>query len=109
MAWERRFRTRAIWTDLHAGRYRVVFDRAHELLSEQPDSWERLLAVYCATQAAVDLGLNDRARALRPKQRARRSRTGWASVPTVDRLVASACRKLGARSRLQAAALVSQT
>ena len=56
LAWERRFATRALWTDFHGGRFSDVFEGAHALLAQPVDAWERYLLLYLSAQAAADLG-----------------------------------------------------
>lgn len=61
--WERRFRTRRAWLQMHAGRYRSARDEAESLLVEALE-WERYLATYVAAQVSLDLGLFGRAEEL---------------------------------------------
>jgi DNA-binding CsgD family transcriptional regulator/tetratricopeptide (TPR) repeat protein len=60
IGWERRFRTRSIWLDLHAGEFKAVHEAGETLLTEALEPWERYLATYVTAQAAIDLGLHDR-------------------------------------------------
>lgn len=62
--WERRFRTRSAWVELHAGAYRTTYEAGETLLGEALPPWQRFLAVYVTAQAAIDLGLHDRAHEL---------------------------------------------
>jgi DNA-binding CsgD family transcriptional regulator/tetratricopeptide (TPR) repeat protein len=64
VGWERRFRVRSIWLDLHAGAYRPTYEQGEALLSEALEPWQRFLAVYVTAQAAIDLGLTARAQEL---------------------------------------------
>jgi DNA-binding CsgD family transcriptional regulator len=64
IAWERRFRCRLAGLDFHAGAFRTAYESGEALLTEPLQPWERYLVAYYVAQAASDLGLHDRARAL---------------------------------------------
>ena len=64
LAWQRRFETRLLWIDFHAGRSEHVFEGAQALLTQPLDAWERFLLLYLSAQSAGDLGRFDRARSI---------------------------------------------
>jgi len=54
-SWERRFKARMSWVDLHLGRFRRSAEEGEALLDEALDPWQRFLVTYVTAQAAIDL------------------------------------------------------
>ncbi len=54
-SWERRFRARMSWIDLHLGRFRRSAEEGEALLMEALDPWQRFLVTYVTAQASIDL------------------------------------------------------
>lgn len=54
-SWERRFRARVSWIDLHLGRFRLSAEEGEGLLTEALDPWQQFLVTYVTAQASIDL------------------------------------------------------
>jgi len=54
-SWERRFRARVSWIDLHLGCFRRSAEEGEALLAEALDPWQQFLVTYATAQASIDL------------------------------------------------------